>query len=78
MQHPDHGEMPSIFCEKLLLLINCYAQSVLPLVPRDEENIPGSPTVESLVEPFGALALVLFDILVKDRAFTANVRMFGG
>jgi len=60
------------------LLVNCYAKSVLSPIPRDGRNIPGSPTVESFDEPFGALAVVLFDILVEDRAFTADVRMFGG
>jgi hypothetical protein len=66
MQHSDHREVSRILCEKLLLLVNCYEKSVLgPQLPSlAMGNIPGSPTVESFVEPFEALALILFDILV--------------
>jgi len=64
MQHSDHGEVPRILGEQLLLLVNCYAESVLgSRHPGFALAIPGSPTVESFVDPFEALAFILFDIL---------------
>ena len=76
MQHSDHGEVSRILRQKLLLLVNCYEKSgSSPQVPSlAMGNVPGSPTVESLVEPFEALALVLFDILFEDTIFVWHDR----
>ena len=65
MQHLDHGEMAGFSLKQLLLLVFFPSISAITHTCKMMETVPGAATVESFVDPFEALVLVLFDMFAR-------------